>query len=70
LSTVRNSRTRKRIPIILAIATLGLAGCNVNQGVNVASQTALGVVASPDFPNYNPYNPVTYAQTSGVYGGR
>jgi hypothetical protein len=59
-----------RIPIILAIAALGLAGCNANQGMNVSGRTAPGVVSDSDFPNYNPYNPVTYAQTSGLYGGR
>ena len=58
-----------RILIILAVAALGLAGCNANQGVNVSSRTAPGVVAGPDFPNYNPYNPIAYAQTSGLYGG-
>ena len=58
-----------RISIILAVAALGLAGCNSNQGLNVSSQTAPGVVAGPNFPGYNPYNPITYAQTSGLYGG-
>ena len=46
-----------------------LSGCNANQGVNLSSQTAPGVVAGPNFPDYNPYNPITYAQTSGLYGG-
>ena len=57
------------IPIILAVAALGLAGCNANQGVNPSSQTAPGVVAGPDFPNYNPSDPTKYAQTSGFYSG-
>ena len=58
-----------RIPIILAVAALLLSGCNANQEVNLSSQMAPGVVAGPDFPDYDPYNPVTYAQTSGLYGG-
>jgi hypothetical protein len=58
-----------RIPIILAVAALGLTGCNANQGVNPSSQTAPGVVAGPNFPNYNPSNPISYAQTSGFYPG-
>ncbi len=58
-----------RIPIILAVAALVLSGCNANQEVNLSSQAAPGVVSGPNFPDYNPYNPVTYAQTSGLYGG-
>jgi hypothetical protein len=54
-----------RIRIILAIAALGLVGCNANQGVNVSSRTAPGVVAGPD---YNPYNPISYAQNNAGIG--
>ncbi len=63
-------RTGTALPLVLA-AALSLAGCNANQAVNAsAGTTAPGVVAGPYFPNYNPYNPIEYAQTSGVYGGR
>jgi hypothetical protein len=58
-----------RILIILTVAALVLSSCNANQGVNLSSQTSPGVVAGPNFPDYNPYNPITYAQTSGLYGG-
>jgi hypothetical protein len=58
-----------RILIIVTVAALMLSGWNANQGVNLSSQTAPGVVAGPNFPDYNPYNPITYAQTSGLYGG-
>jgi hypothetical protein len=58
-----------RIPIVLALAVLMLSGCNANQGVNLSSQTAPGVVAGPYFPDYNPSNPISYAQTSGFYAG-
>jgi hypothetical protein len=58
-----------RIPIILAVVALALAGCNANQAVNPASRTASGVVAGPDFPGYNAYDPTKYAQTSGFYAG-
>jgi hypothetical protein len=58
-----------RILIILAVAVLGLAGCNANQEPNLSSQTAPGVVAGPYFPDYNPSNPISYAQTSGFYAG-
>jgi hypothetical protein len=46
-----------------------LSGCNANQGVNLSSQTAPGVAAGPYFPDYNPSNPISYAQTSGFYAG-
>ena len=52
-----------RLPIILAIAAFGLAGCNVNQTPNASTQGAYCC-------NYNPYNPIDYAQTSGFYAGR
>ncbi|HEV3189725.1 MAG TPA: hypothetical protein VGY54_04465 [Polyangiaceae bacterium] len=45
---------------------LALAGCNANQGLNPSGQANLAAI----YPNYNPYNPSSYAQTSGFYGGR
>ncbi|MFY9967850.1 MAG: hypothetical protein WAK41_00360 [Roseiarcus sp.] len=53
------------LPLIVAIG-LALAGCNANQGFSASPQ----VVAGPYFPNYNPYDPTKYAQTSGFYAGR
>jgi len=58
-----------RILIILTVAELVLSGCNANQGVDLSSQAAPRAAAGPNFPDYNPYNPITYAQTSGLYGG-
>jgi hypothetical protein len=58
-----------RFRVIVAVAAFALAGCNANQGVNLSSQTARGVVAGPDFPNYNAYDPTKYGQTSGFYAG-
>ena len=58
-----------RIPIILAIATLMLSGCNANQGVNLSSRTSPGVVVSPYYPDTNPYNPISYAQNNTGRGG-
>jgi hypothetical protein len=54
------------LPVMLAVTALALAGCNANQGVNPSGQANLAAI----YPNYNPYNPVSYAQTSGFYGGR
>ena len=58
-----------RFCVIVAVAAFALAGCNANQGVNLSSRTAPGVVAGPDFPGYNAYDPTKYAQTSGFYSG-
>jgi hypothetical protein len=58
-----------RFRVIVAVAAFALAGCNANQGVNLSSRTAPGVVAGPDFPNYNAYDPTKYGQTSGYYAG-
>ena len=55
-----------RIAAFLAFAAFALAGCNANQGVNPSSQRTL----AETYPNYSPYNPIEYAQTSGFYGGR
>jgi hypothetical protein len=54
-----------RLPVILLVAAFALTGCNANQTLNPSSQRALGEI----YPNYSPYNPIEYAQTSGHYGG-
>ena len=58
-----------RFRVSVVVAVLVLTGCNANQGVNLSSRTAPGVVAGPDFPGYNAYDPTKYAQTSGFYAG-
>jgi uncharacterized protein YcfL len=58
-----------RIPIILAVAALVLSGCNANQEVNLSSQTASQVFAG-HYVDYNPYNPISYAQNNTGRGGR
>jgi hypothetical protein len=55
-----------RIAAVLALAGFALAGCNSSQGLNPTSQRSL----AETYPNYTPYNPIEYAQTSGFYGGR
>jgi len=77
LSTKRSSdyspsmswKAPMRFRVILAVAAFALAGCNANQEVNPSSRTAPRVVAGPDFPGYNAYDPTKYAQTSGFYSG-
>jgi len=55
-----------RLAIILAVTAFVLVGCNANQTLNPSSQRTLGEI----YPNNSPYNPIEYAQTSGLYGGR
>ena len=53
-----------RLPVLLAVAALALAGCNANQTPNASARTGFGAAAADDF------NPIQYAQTSGYYAGR
>jgi hypothetical protein len=55
-----------RIAILLALAALGLAGCNANRTLDPSRQAELSAI----YPNYSPYNPIEYGQTSGFYAGR
>ena len=50
--------------VIVAVAALALAGCNANQMLDPSGQAELRKVY---YPNYNPYDPTKYGQTSGVY---
>jgi hypothetical protein len=54
------------IAAVLALPAFALAGCNSGEGVNPSSQRTPANI----YPNYSPYNPIEYAQTSGFYGGR
>ena len=59
--------TKRASHVSVVVAALVLTGCNANQEVNLSSRAALGVVAGPD---YNPYNPISYAQNNtGNRGG-
>jgi hypothetical protein len=61
----REAPVRFRVSVL--VAALVLTGCNANQEVNLSSRAAPGVVAGPD---YNPYNPISYAQNNtGNRGG-
>jgi hypothetical protein len=53
-----------RLPILLAVAALALAGCNANQTPNASARPSFGAGSTDNF------NPIDYAQTSGFYGGR
>ena len=57
-----------RIPIILASVALALSGCNANQAVNPSSQPPSQVFAG-HYVDYNPYDPISYAQNNTGRGG-
>ena len=57
-----------RITVVVAVAALALAGCNANQGINPSPQRASGVFAG-HYVDYNPYNPISYAQNNTGRGG-
>jgi outer membrane biogenesis lipoprotein LolB len=57
-----------RIPIILTVAALALAGCNANQSVDPSSQGASQVWAGR-YSDTNPYDPTSYAQNQTGRGG-
>jgi hypothetical protein len=57
-----------RIPIILAFVALGLSGCNANQAINPSSQPPSQVFAG-HYVDYNPYDPISYAQNNTGRGG-
>lgn len=57
-----------RIPIILALAALGLCGCNANREVDPSSQTGSQIFAGR-YADTNPYNPISYAQNNTGRGG-
>jgi hypothetical protein len=61
-----HGKASTQIVAVLALAGFALAGCNSSQGLNPTSQRTL----AETYPNYSPYNPIEYAQTSGFYGGR
>jgi hypothetical protein len=65
-SSCVSSAPSTQIAAVVALAAFALAGCNASEGPNPSSQRNLANI----YPNYSPYNPIEYAQTSGFYGGR
>ena len=57
-----------RIPIIVVVAAFALSGCNANQGANPSSQPPSQVFAG-HYEDYNPYDPISYAQNNTGRGG-
>jgi hypothetical protein len=59
-STKQTSHWRFRI---LAAAAFALSGCNANQAINPSSQPPSQIFAGR-YVDYNPYNPISYAQNN------
>jgi hypothetical protein len=56
----QSPRRRFRVSVV--------AGCNSNQGVSLSSRPASQVFAG-HYSDYNPYNPISYAQNQTGRGG-
>ena len=58
-----------RIPVIVAVAAFALCRVQRQSGGQSLVQDGPRGRRGPDFPNYNPYDPTKYGQTSGFYAG-
>jgi hypothetical protein len=65
-STKQTSHWRLRV--ILPAAAFALSGCNANQAINPSSQPPSQVFAG-HYVDYNPYDPISYAQNNTGRGG-
>jgi hypothetical protein len=57
-----------RFCVILVAAAFALSGCNANQAINPSSQPPSQVFAG-HYVDYNPYDPISYAQNNTGRGG-
>ena len=57
-----------RFRVFAVVAAFVLSGCNANQAINPSSRTASQVFAG-HYEDYNPYNPISYAQNNTGRGG-
>jgi hypothetical protein len=56
-------RTSVRLRVSVVVAALVLTGCNANQAINPSSQPPSQVFAG-HYVDYNPYDPISYAQNN------
>jgi hypothetical protein len=54
--------------VSVGVAALVLTGCNANQAVNPSSQPPSQAFAG-HYVDYNPYDPISYAQNNTGRGG-
>jgi hypothetical protein len=57
----REAPVRFRVSVV--VAALVLTGCNANQAINPSSQPPSQVFAGR-YVDYNPYDPISYAQNN------
>ena len=57
-----------RFCVSVVVAALVLTGCNANQAINPSSQPPSQVFAG-HYEDYNPYDPISYAQNNTGRGG-
>jgi hypothetical protein len=57
-----------RFRVSVVVSALLLTGCNANQAINPSSQPPSQVFAG-HYVDYNPYNPISYAQNNTGRGG-
>ena len=62
-----NERPTGRL-VSVVVAALVLTGCNANQAINPSSQPPSQVFAG-HYVDYNPYDPISYAQNNTGRGG-
>jgi len=60
--------TPLRFRVSVVVAALVLTGCNANQAINPPSQPPSQVFAG-HYVDYNPYDPISYAQNNTGRGG-
>jgi hypothetical protein len=54
--------------VSVVVAAFALSGCNANREVNLSSQPPSQVFAG-HYEDYNPYDPISYAQNNTGRGG-
>jgi hypothetical protein len=62
----REAPVRFRVSVV--VAALVLTGCNANQAINPSSQPPSQIFAGR-YVDYNPYDPISYAQNNTGRGG-
>jgi hypothetical protein len=63
-----STKAPMRFRVSFVVAALALSGCNANQEVNPSSQPPSQVFAG-HYEDYNPYDPISYAQNNTGRGG-
>ena len=68
LAGSNESGSARAVCVSVAVAALVVTGCNANQAINPSSQPPSQVFAG-HYVDYNPYDPISYAQNNTGRGG-